>query len=120
MSEEYCPNNCGGCACHINAPCSHCVEHNAEGTIARLEDEVVRLKALASERHTLRTEVAALTLALAESREALKSAVCLISHSAMGPKWRTEAPVTYGQIRKAINEESFFGVTAPTPPQGGV
>ena len=65
----------------------------------------------------LRAEVAALARALAESREALKSAVCLISHSAMGPKWRTEAPVTYGQIRKAINEESFFGVTTDTPPQ---
>lgn len=28
MAEEpYCPIDCGGCSCHTNPPCHHCVEH---------------------------------------------------------------------------------------------
>lgn len=25
--ERFCPITCGGCGCHINPPCVHCLEH---------------------------------------------------------------------------------------------
>lgn len=25
--KKFCPEECGGCSCHLNAPCSHCVDH---------------------------------------------------------------------------------------------
>jgi hypothetical protein len=30
--ERVCPPDCGGCSCHFNPPCSHCVEHFSEGS----------------------------------------------------------------------------------------
>lgn len=26
-SMRYCPPGCGGCACHMIAPCAHCEDH---------------------------------------------------------------------------------------------
>lgn len=28
--EKHCTVNCGGCACHIDPPCAHCLEHVSE------------------------------------------------------------------------------------------
>ncbi len=28
-SMRSCPDGCGGCACHLTPPCSHCMEHEA-------------------------------------------------------------------------------------------
>jgi len=25
--ERKCPENCGGCSCHMSPPCAHCVDH---------------------------------------------------------------------------------------------
>lgn len=25
-----CPPDCGGCACHINPPCTHCMDHGED------------------------------------------------------------------------------------------
>lgn len=30
QDAEGCPDDCGGCACHIAPPCSHCVEHTTD------------------------------------------------------------------------------------------
>ncbi len=32
-NEEFyydCPDGCGGCSCHLNPPCPHCVDHCKE------------------------------------------------------------------------------------------
>lgn len=72
------------------------------------------------EHQTARAEAA--ESALSKAREALKSAVCIMSHAL--PGWKEKAPVSYRQIREAINQDDFFGNTplpAPEPkPESGV
>lgn len=36
---KWCPSSCGGCSCHINPPCSHCVEHFTCPECGSLQDE---------------------------------------------------------------------------------
>jgi hypothetical protein len=40
-----CPPDCGGCSCHINPPCTHCVEHAAieEAPLALVDDPIEQL-----------------------------------------------------------------------------
>lgn len=40
-----CPVDCGGCSCHINPPCHHCIEHGRPPEEPFTDDDLNLLKA---------------------------------------------------------------------------
>lgn len=44
-----CPNECDGCACHVDPPCTHCIEHIIGECECPTKDDIKEMRAEARE-----------------------------------------------------------------------